>query len=71
MCVIGFKFLPLREETIDLNCYILFENGVVDCCHLIVVDCCHLIVVDCCHLIVLDFFPWRYNPHWGLYFTAL
>ena len=20
---------------------------------------------------LLDFFPWRYNPRWGLYFTAL
>ena len=22
-------------------------------------------------LFLLFFFPWRYNPHWGLYFTAL
>ena len=22
-------------------------------------------------LLVFFFFPWRYNPHWGLYFTAL
>jgi len=22
--------------------------------------------------LLVDFFsPWRYNPHWGLYFTAL
>jgi len=23
------------------------------------------------HAIIDIFFPWRYNPHWGLYFTAL